>query len=109
MKHHHSIERGCKLIPNLQYGRTTRTRTIRGYYCKTHKIDVCHCGFAWGWHGGEKADGPQRLPRGPKIQVKCKGCGKIFSVTPSRYKTTGNYHNLKCFRKHKSRTIDTNI
>ncbi len=35
----------------IRYG--INFQIIRTAYCKTHDILTCHCGFEWGYHGGE--------------------------------------------------------
>ena len=48
--HFHSKEKGCEIIPTTIT--VSGNKYIKGGYCKTHKIEICHCGWEWHWHYG---------------------------------------------------------
>ena len=54
-KHYHSAEKNCDLIKYTQLGRKhiQRNEKVDGLQCKTHHINICHCGWEWTWHGGK--------------------------------------------------------
>ena len=52
-KHFHSISKGCKIVDKDFID--DKRKKIKGAYCKTHKKDICRCGWEWHWHGGEYA------------------------------------------------------
>ena len=43
---HHS-EKGCRIIDKLFKGEKNK---VKGAFCKTHKADLCKCGWAWYKH-----------------------------------------------------------
>ncbi len=62
MEHFHSKAKGCEMeekdhVYNMSKGRTFARHY---YYCHTHKLKVCKCGWEIGWHYGEKADVPEQ-------------------------------------------------
>ena len=52
-EHFHSKDKGCELEEieerSLKHKELT-TITPRRYFCKTHNIKVCHCGWEFGHH-----------------------------------------------------------
>jgi len=50
-RHYHCAEKGCKIMPKDYYSR--EKHIIHRSYCKTHKKELCRCGWEWHWHGGE--------------------------------------------------------
>lgn len=54
-EHFHSVEKQCAIKPQKQIGHN-RQGTVNGAYCKTHDVMICHCGWEWEWHGGEKIE-----------------------------------------------------
>ena len=48
--HFHSPNKGCEIIPITIKG--TGNQYIKGGYCKTHKKEICHCGWEFHWHYG---------------------------------------------------------
>lgn len=54
-EHFHSIEKGCKIIPDVvkTYSSTGREAgSINASYCETHYVKICKCGWEWEWHYG---------------------------------------------------------
>jgi hypothetical protein len=54
MNHYHSIQRGCKIIKRRfkTKKRSGESGFFSGAYCRTHKKELCHCGWEWQWHYG---------------------------------------------------------
>lgn len=49
--HYHSITKRCKIIARKYYVSEGRCHLIGGY-CRTHKKEICRCGWEWYWHYG---------------------------------------------------------
>lgn len=49
----HDEKKGCETEEKI-FRRITggKEMTINGGYCKTHKVDLCRCGWQWGFHYG---------------------------------------------------------
>lgn len=43
---------GCKLVSKVYGTRGKKRHRVFGGHCRTHEIDVCRCGWEWGWHDG---------------------------------------------------------
>lgn len=64
-QHFHDTQKDCNIIKTRRTtGNPFKYKTITGktnilehYFqynrCKTHRKDVCHCGWEIGWHNGE--------------------------------------------------------
>jgi hypothetical protein len=43
----------CKKVEKkLFYYLHEKTCTVRGAYCNTHQVDICHCGWEFNYHFG---------------------------------------------------------
>ena len=51
-EHLHNVEKGCEITPKKQWGKDSSRFIISGAYCKTHRIEICRCGWEWQWHDG---------------------------------------------------------
>lgn len=50
--HFHSIEKGCEIESRIKLTRLEKgkRKPFDTKYCKTHNVDICRCGFEWGYH-----------------------------------------------------------
>ncbi len=53
-EHFHSKDKGCELKEMARYKSHSKKVITRSHYfrCLTHKVDVCRCGWEFGWHYG---------------------------------------------------------
>lgn len=42
-------------------GNNTTTKDIAGGYCQDHKVDICRCGWEFGWHFGTASSDLQEI------------------------------------------------
>lgn len=50
---YHSRLKGCQIIDHTCYNVIgKKIFSIRAAYCKTHKVEICRCGYEWHWHFG---------------------------------------------------------
>ena len=54
--HYHSKMKGCEIVRRqwkyISKDNREEGRIISGGYCKTHKKEICKCGWEWHWHYG---------------------------------------------------------
>ena len=48
--HYHATEFGCKIRNKNIKPHDRDIRCIKGYYCSTHKVEFCKCGWEFGFH-----------------------------------------------------------
>ena len=49
MNHLHTKNRGCDII-NRTIKSKNKGYSVKGGYCKTHEVEICKCGWEFGWH-----------------------------------------------------------
>lgn len=61
---YHHPSKGCQLVKHLSRGRQRSNVNgvmyntgVTDFYCVTHQVEVCHCGWTWGVHYGIKKVG----------------------------------------------------
>jgi len=59
-KHFHSSEKGCKILEEYKSKHTNIPTRV---FCETHQVEICRCGWEWGWHYGtySKQEFPQKF------------------------------------------------
>lgn len=53
--HFHSIRKGCRLRRIRIKCKYTTESEIVAKFCDTHGVEICRCGFEFGYHFGDKA------------------------------------------------------
>lgn len=54
----HTDLKGCQLESHTTYRKmhANRTSFLHDFYCKTHNVACCRCGWEWGWHYGANSN-----------------------------------------------------
>lgn len=56
---YHHKQKGCRVVARRQPGVSKRT-FVDGFYCLTHKVELCRCGFTWPHRYEQKEDATVR-------------------------------------------------